>query len=135
MKFVKILSVLLLFAMSSSVMAKKCSIEDSDQDSDQVLFTPALQGDWYELEVLNISGHDIEVTKDHFDHDGTSFGGGTETHKDGWVRGASVGTSISGLEYWTVTWYGQPDDLLVTYCSGETTIEGVRVNKGCVNAN
>ena len=130
MKFVKILSVLLLLAMSSSVMAKK----DLNVDSDQVLFTPPLMGDWYELSVLNISGHDIEVLKENFDHDGTYLGGVSETHKAGWVRGASVSATSTRLNYWTVTWYGQPDDLLVTYCASDIE-EGLEVNKGCVNGN
>lgn len=112
----------------SSVFAKPPP--DTDQGVMQKLVTPPFVmagGASSTMQLLNISGEDLEVTGAVYNGAGELVG----TEEAIILRGAIVENIISlasdpndpsgghEIVYWVVTWFGKPDDLIVTNCAAE----------------
>lgn len=123
MKTFQLLIVLLLLCLSPFAQA-------GDKGRGQTLATPALWGEYFEVTVVNNSGHDVNVHGDLMNADGSQTGqfdiiGLPMFGADGyrWVD--------SPMAYVRVSWVGKPDDVIVTLCSETAAGE----SRACVNAN
>ena len=125
MKVIQVLIVFLLLGLSTSVLAKG--------DREQVLITPPLWGEPFavmSIAILNKSVGDISVSHQIINGHGQIKDLGSSTIFPGRVL-ESESTSLTGVGYFKVYWYGQSDDLIVTVCV-EVLATGSR---SCVNAN
>ena len=128
MRIVQALFVSLLLCMSTSALAK-------GGVKDQVLITPPLAGGkFYQVIYLNKSGQQLDIAVEFFDFNGDSLEAPTvwspNNGGSSWV-GFTVNYNSTSAH---VTWFGRPDDLLVTVCS----LDDFSINtiwKACVNAN
>jgi len=123
MKTIRLLAVIVLLCLSAFAQA-------GDRGQGQELTTPALWGDYFEIAVVNNSGHDINVHGDLMNADGSRTG---EFYFIGIPMFGAEGDSWtdSPMAYVRVSWVGKPDDVIVTFCS-ET---GAGETRACVNAN